>query len=171
MNVVGLDLSLTCTGVADDDGITHTVTVTPATDYSDPLVARCIRIRQQVIDLTPTHLDLVVIEDLVARSQAAATLGVLHGVVRQWLWVSGVTVLLVPPATLKKYATGKGNANKDAVRDAARDRGGLPAGVTSDECDAWWLRQIGLALAGDPAAVQVPKSHQAALDKLRGDDA
>lgn len=171
VNVVGLDLSLSCTGVADDTGTTHTVIVAPVRCGGDDLIARCIRIRLQIIDLTPARLDLVVIEDLVARSQAAAALGVLHGTIRVWLRAAQVPVLLVPPATLKKYATGKGNANKDLVRDAARDRLGLPAGVTSDEADAAWLRQIGLALAGDPAAVAVPKSHQAALDKLRGDDA
>lgn len=172
MNVVGLDLSLSCTGVATGAG-THPVGAPALRSGGDTLVGRCLRIRQQICDivLDDGWPDLFVIEDLVARSQAAATLGVLHGVVRQWLWASNVTVLLVPPATLKKYATGKGNANKDLVRDAARDRLGLPAGVTSDEADAAWLRQIGLALHDDPAAVAVPKSHQAALDKLRGDDA
>lgn len=47
------------------------------------------------------------------------------------------------------------------------DRLGLPAGVTSDECDAAWLRQIGLALLFDPLAVEVPKLHREALHKLQ----
>lgn len=170
MNVVGLDLSLASTGVAVTEGtFTYTAPKHPG-GLGDPLTDRCVRLWNQICeDMIGDDVDLVVIEDLVARSQAAATLGVLHGVVRAALW-HRTAVELVPPATLKKYATGKGNANKDAVRDAARDRGGLPAGVTSDECDAWWLRQIGLVLSGDPAAVQVPKTHQAALDKLRGGD-
>lgn len=170
MSIAGLDLSLTSTGIATVDG-TCTVGARHVTHPGDQLIARCLHVRQQIADVTCAHgwPDLVVIEDLVVRSQAAATLGVLHGVVRNWLWTAGVTIQLVPPATLKKFATGRGNANKDAVRDAARDRGGLPAGVTSDECDAWWLREIGLHLTGDPDAVEVPKTHLAALDKLRTD--
>lgn len=170
MSIVGLDLSLSSTGIAVDEGTFVYTAPKHSYDTGDPLADRCIRMWHAILDdFDFAAEDVVVIEDLVVRSQAAATLGVLHGVVRAALW-RRTSVLLVPPATLKKYATGKGNANKDAVRDAARDRGGLPAGVTSDECDAWWLRQIGLHLTGDPDAVEVPKTHLAALDKLRAGD-
>lgn len=169
MNVAGLDLSLSSTGIAVAEGTFACTAPEHSCDTGDPLVDRCIRMWHAISnDFDLVAEDLVVIEDLVVRSQAAATLGVLHGVVRAALW-RRTSVLLVPPTTLKKFATGKGNANKDLVRDAARDRGGLPAGVTSDEADAWWLRQIGLHLVGDPDAVQVPNTHLVALDKLRTD--
>ncbi len=180
MIVVGIDLSLSSTGLAFD-GTTCTVAAPPDDRGrpGDTLAWRCVTLRSNISTAFRDHIagaaawpDLVVIEDLpsarlAGAGAAVAALGVAHGVVRSWLWVGGVKVVLVQPATLKKFATGKGNAPKDLVRDAARDRGGLPAGVTSDECDAWWLRQIGLHLVGDPGAVAVPKTHMSALDRLR----
>ena len=134
MNVVGLDLSLSCTGVAVTEG-TFTYTA-PKHSYElgDPLTDRCVRLWNQICeDMIGDDVDLVVIEDLVARSQAAATLGVLHGVVRAALW-HRTAVELVPPATLKKYATGKGNADKHAVVAAVTARGFRPA--DDNEADA-----------------------------------
>ena len=154
--VVGIDPSLTATGVCWPDGTTEVITwpgrgvdrlaevawwveTTFAHRSHDPAVER----RRQV---------LVAIEGYSmgsARQQSHAHgLGELGGVLRLSLRREGFSFIDVPPATVKKYATGKGNANKDLVRDAA------------------WLRQIGLRLLDDPAAVDVPKLHLSALDKL-----
>lgn len=51
-------------------------------------------------------------------------------------------VLEVPPATLKKFATGKGNADKVAMATALVKRYGVTYG-TSDEYDAYALCRLG----------------------------
>ena len=167
--VVGIDPSLTATGVAWADGTTEVIKW-PGRD-----VGRLVNVYRQTCDwwenaVYARQKPLVVIEGYSmgsARQQSHAHgLGELGGVIRLALAHCCVDFIDIPPACVKKYATGKGNANKDLVRDAARDRLGLPAGVTSDECDAAWLRQIGLRLVGDPSAVDVPKVHLSALDKV-----
>ena len=161
--VIGIDPSLTATGVAWPDGATDVIKW-PGSDTSR-LVYAYGRMAE-IADTSPGTL--FVLEGLSYGSKGSAITGQaeLGAVIRLAFAHYGADVLVVPPSTLKKYATGKGNANKDLVRDAARDRLGLPAGVTSDECDAAWLRQIGLRLVGDPSAVDVPKLHLSALDKL-----
>ena len=47
----------------------------------------------------------------------------------------------VPPTSLKKFATGFGNAHKSQVFYAAREAGALVA--TEDEADAYWCWRIG----------------------------
>lgn len=52
----------------------------------------------------------------------------------------GVPYAGVPVGTVKKHATGKGNANKEAMVAAARARWGYPLDVTADdEADALWV--------------------------------
>lgn len=185
-SVIGIDPSLTATGVAWPDGTTEVI------KWPGKGVERLAEVAWWVETtllhrgydpaIQRVHDVLVVIEGYSmgsARQQSHAHgLGELGGVLRYTLHRFGAPFLDVPPACVKKYATGKGNANKDLVRDAARDRLGLEAGVSSDECDAAWLRQIGLAIVDTPAAVKVPQTHLAALDKLdivgalyRGEDA
>ena len=173
--VIGIDPSLTATGICWADGTTEVIKwpgkgverLEAVANWVDPTYMHPFGDEHRLWD---SHPRLVVIEGYSmgsARQQSHAHgLGELGGVLRLTLFRCGVPFIDVPPACVKKYATGKGNANKDLVRDAARDRLGLPAGVTSDECDAAWLRQIGLAIVDPDQAVKVPKTHLAALDKL-----
>lgn len=168
--VVGLDLSLTATGIADASGGSCTV---------GNKLRGCERmewIRDQVMAACPIEpapsgwpmeAPLVVIEDFAfaAKGRAIFDIGGLGWVIRMALHENGIPYALVSPTALKKYATGKGNANKDAMRDAARDRFGMVAGVTSDECDAAWLRAMGLDHLGHPP-VAMPAVNRAALAKV-----
>ena len=114
--------------------------------------------------VTDADVDLVVIEDFVTRSPAASLLGMVHGAVRLHLWGRGAEFVMVPPASLKRYATGKGNATKADMRMALFQRAGLD--VRDDNAaDAWWLRAMGLDALGAPV-VALPQTHRQALDKV-----
>ncbi|MEM9610992.1 MAG: crossover junction endodeoxyribonuclease RuvC [Actinomycetota bacterium] len=68
-------------------------------------------------------------------------------------------------SSIKKYATGKGNADKNAVKAACRKR--LPwNGESEDEADALWLWALTMHALGSPV-VEVPQTHQDALPKVR----
>ena len=60
--------------------------------------------------------------------------------------------MIVPPNTLKKYATGKGIAPKsEMVGHLIRRLGDAVEGVPSnDEADAIWLAALGAHLLGAP---------------------
>lgn len=164
----GLDLSLTSTGVAAPDGSLH-------------IIASKQRGIERVVDIAHNALhligalsvdhrgvDIVAIEgySFSSRNSHAHALGELGGVVRYELWARGVPWVDIPPATVKKYATGKGNATKDQVLAAAIRRGGpLFTGTGNDVADAWWLRTLTLDAYNHPL-IAVPQTHRAALDKI-----
>lgn len=159
MNVVGLDLSLRATGVASVSGSLSAIL--PRTDGD----ARLVEIRDMVDRSLPDR-SIVVIEDLPhgARNPAAGPLGMVHGVVRGLLMDRGLSYVLVPPASVKMYATGKGNASKADMRMAWYQRTGED--VSDDNMvDAAWLRQIGLAITGG-TRVKVPHAHDRALERI-----
>ncbi len=162
-NVIGLDLSLTATGVAWHDG-TNTLKspckgMQRLAHLRDHLLAVC----HGPLGLT-VRVDLVVIEGYsmgtARQSSHAHGLGELGGVVRLSLWEAGVPYVDVPPACLKKYATGAGNSRKEAVLIAAVKRGAEVR--DNNEADAWWLRAMGMDALGFPT-VAVPQLHRKAL--------
>lgn len=164
--VIGVDLSLSATGFAgwdenDDRLRLDTWTTTP----SQPLVERLDHIHAQVVAEVCASADLVVIEDFVTRSPAASLLGMVHGVVRLTLHHSDDRVLLVPPSILKAYACGRGNATKADMRVSLLQRAGIDV-RDDNQCDAAWLRMLGLDLLGAPE-VTLPAGHRRALDKLQ----
>jgi len=163
MNVVGIDPSLTSTGVAHADGQFTIKWPGKGVDRLDDVYRRVI---SGAIwpDEAP---DLVVIEGYAhGRGHQAHQMGELGGVIRLAMRHAGVTFLDVAPPSLKKYATGKGNAGKELVLVEAVKRLGYD-GSSTDEADAMWLRQIGLALYDMPCA-EVPATHRVAL-KVLGD--
>lgn len=158
--VVGLDLSLTATGVASDSGTTRTIR--PAASGDQRLVEIAAETTRWL-----RNPDLVVIEDVVVRSPAAAKLGMVHGAVRTRLMRIAVPYVLVPPATLKRFAAGKGNADKTAMALALFKRAALEL-PNDNEVDAYFLRAAGLQLLDAPA-FPLPAAQVAALDAVRGD--
>ncbi|ALF00183.1 crossover junction endodeoxyribonuclease RuvC [Streptomyces sp. SPB78] len=143
VRVIGLDLSITSTGVCLPDGTTYRIK-TRAADAD----RRLLHIRDAVADDLAEHRPhLAVIEDLPTKMHAAALkiIGKLHGVVVGALLDTDVPYAYVPPATLKQFACDKGNADKAQLAAAAY----LAAGAEfaddkgGDQCDAWWLRAAG----------------------------
>lgn len=148
--VIGLDLSLTSTGVALPDGTTYRIK-TRAADGD----RRLLHIRDSIRDDLAEHRPhLAVIEDLPTKMHATALkiIGKLHGVVVGELLDADVPYAYIPPATLKQFACDKGNADKPQLAAAAY----LAAGAEfvddkgGDQCDAWWLRAAGHDWCGVP---------------------
>jgi Holliday junction resolvasome RuvABC endonuclease subunit len=165
MKIIGLDISIRATGVAFDGGIAGLTTIRPRSKGDDRLV----EITQAVLAVLLPHdpaTGLVVLEDLPTglRNAAAGSLGMVHGAVRAELIRLGAPYTTVPPATLKVYATGRGNAQKPDMRMELYKRAGLDV-ADDNQVDAWWLRALGLDLLGRPA-LDLPKMHRRALDKL-----
>lgn len=164
LHVVGLDLSITATGIARSDGTLTTVDTKKATGDQRLLVIE--RHVNEAIGVWHEHPKphLAVIEDLPTHAHSAGITGMVHGVVRVALMRSGVPYVLIPPASLKKYATGKGNATKPDMRMSLYQRADIDL-RDDNQVDALWLRYMGLDALGHPA-VDLPKSHREALDKV-----
>jgi len=164
MNIVGIDLSLTSTGIAavvDGTIVSETITSKPVTDDPTGATRRNSIVRELSTWLT-AEPDLIVIEGPVKHSHSVIQLAMLHGCVLELLraWDLLDLVLIVPPSTLKKFGTGKGNSPKDEmVGHLIRRLGDLVEGVPAhDEADAIWLAALGAYVMGHPL-VDLPKTH------------
>lgn len=165
--VVGVDLSLSATGMSDGE---RTWLVRSTGHKGDLLITRSARLRGLGVAVVKhcEGADLVVLE----QPAFSRTTGHMHD--RSGLWwlvVDALTYeLLIPvaevaPTALKKYATGKGNANKGAVIDAtARRFPQVDTGADDNRCDALWLAAMGLdQLSGTGV---VPAAQRAGLAKV-----
>lgn len=159
--VIGLDLSLTATGVALPNGTTMTIK-TRVVDGDERLLHIVETVMYAVTQ--SSVVDLVVIEDLPVHAKSAGITGMVHGAVRAALIARDVPYVLIPPATLKKYATGKGNADKTAMAVAALKRGNREFD-DDNQCDAWWLRTMGMDWNGC-ADVLLPMAQRDAMLKV-----
>lgn len=181
IRLVGLDLSLTSTGVArlmlDDDGHvagSHTDVVA-----GDPLPAdapwhdRAVRVREQAAAVVREVLpaaggilpDLVVVEGASYGSNRPGA-SELHGL--RWRVYGmfahrGVTLVQVAPKTLKLYAAGDGNASKPLVVQSVRrhygDRFDIPlrkADGREDVADAITLAAMAARSIGHPIDLDHP---------------
>lgn len=164
--VVGLDLSLTSTGIAiadDNGGRTRTIRTAKLTDTR--------RLRTIVDDVILTCFEeqpaLVVIEG----PSYGSTGGMQHERGGLWWMVAealddrGYARAVMTPTALKKYATGSGSASKDAVLIATCRR--FP-GFDGDNnaADALWLAAAGADHLGCPL-VHMPAVNRSALAKVQ----
>ncbi|GHE79961.1 hypothetical protein GCM10014715_39140 [Streptomyces spiralis] len=172
--VIGIDPSLTCTGIAGDG-------------WADAL--RCKGkghhrlgwLRQEVAERTRAA-DLVVIEGAAYGQGGQAghhELAGLWWILTQDLWDQKIPYAVVTPHGRTIYATGSANPAKDypkekrariakgMVRDAVAERYGLNCDGPGkyDRADAMILAAMGLHWAGWPLAV-VPDTHRRALDAV-----
>lgn len=152
LNIVGVDLGLKVTGLALDAG---TIGLKPR--RTDNGYERHWRIATELVALIlDTGAHLAVVEDYAPNSRginATLAAGELGGLVRSLFTVRAIPYALVRPNTLKLYATGKGNADKPAMVDAAAQRLNIELTGTKvdDLADALWLADLGRWLYRRPA--------------------
>ena len=77
-----------------------------------------------------------------AGTSAAHVYGGLTAVLQATCEARGVPYRSVPVGTVKMHATGKGNAGKAAMMDAAAERWGPLALASDDEADALWIADV-----------------------------
>jgi Holliday junction resolvasome RuvABC endonuclease subunit len=177
LRLVGVDLSLTSTGLAIGEVCSDGVQVRTRRVTSKFFgVERLFDLREQLRPLVGDAF-LVVIEgyafnvgtrgkkdERVGIPSHAHALGEVGGVVRLDLFDHGRLYVDVPPAVLKRYATGAGNASKDRVYGEAIRRLNY-TGSSKDEADALWLLAMGLEYVGRPL-VRLPSHNRGALTSV-----
>jgi crossover junction endodeoxyribonuclease RuvC len=172
VNVVGLDLSLTSTGIVhvDDGGGIAQRRLRPKIVGLERLDFIAQSVAQTVSPILGVGADLVVMEGPAfgAKGSAYHQLAGLWWIARHRLWSMEIPVAVASPFELKKYATGKGNAGKDEVLACAVRRfPQVPAEVlNNDIADALWLAAMGARHLGHPIDA-VPASHLTAMDKVQ----
>lgn len=139
MKIMGVDLSITCTGVAYPDTSVQALKPKVKGDARLEYLADHIGLAART-----SGAELVVIEGLGGRylGEASRVIPMLHGAVRLELMRNHIPYMLLSPSSLKKFATGNGSADKTGMALAALKRLGREY-ATSDECDAEWLRIAG----------------------------
>ena len=164
--ILALDLSLTRTGICTPTGKTWSFATATlrGMDRVDAIVSEVHGF------VTDTSADLVAIEGYSFGSQGRSVfnIGELGGCVRLLLHRLKVPFVEVPPSTLKKFSTGRGNADKDAMILAAVRRFGFE-GETNDEADAFLLWCLARHAYGSPVAT-VPVPNQEAIAKVSWPD-
>lgn len=165
--VIGLDLSLSSTGIASNIGWTDRIQV--KAQPNDPgQFNRLRRIRDRVLEFVNQDTALVVVEGLAFGSGTAGhhTITGLWHLVMEAVDSRCIPWAEVPPATLKKYATGKGNAAKDEVLAAVLRRWPDIVIGGNDEADALALAAMGADHLGHPMTA-MPAANRTSLDKVR----
>ena len=165
--VIGLDLSLTSTGWASNYGHLGTITSTGKADAT--LGQRLERIRRLTTRITDIAWDLTPHLVLVEGPSYGSSNGHHHD--RSGLWWQVVNnlpepVVEVPPALVKLYATGKGNASKDTVLAAVVRRYPDWTVAGNDQADALTLAAIGARRLGHPIEDSLPEVRVAAVDRV-----
>lgn len=161
--IIGLDLSLTSTGIALPDGTTEAISV------PQKGTLRLIALRKAIMDYVDKYKHpIVVIEgySFAQRNSQAHSLGELGGVIRVALTEADCTIVDVAPTQRAKFATGRGNASKSEVVSAISARTGIvwSGKGADDKADAWILQEMGLTSQGQ-SRYDWPQTHLAALEK------
>ena len=124
---------------------------------------RFVRFRNSLATLAAeAHPDVIAYEE-VARHVATAAAHIYGGLVAvlQTLALScEIEYVGIPVGTIKKHATGKGNANKDRMIEAALERWPDAAIVDDNEADARWCAETAFAEIGNDDEDETGKPRQ-----------
>lgn len=121
--------------------------------------------------LTDWIPEKIIMEELPAGSKSPYTIerAELVGVIKNRIYRLDFwnRFILVNPSTLKKFATGKGNCDKSAMILQAYKEFGIEF-TCNDECDAFWLAQVGRAMDGHWEGLSRTKIREGVIEKLKG---
>lgn len=140
MRIVAIDLGTNCGVAWSDDGLIHATYCDVwnfAVGKTERPGARFLKFVDRLNELQPQKI----FYEQVRRhegTQAAHVYGGLLATMQAWSDLNGVYYHGLEVAAIKKFATGKGNANKAMMIDAARSNLGY-CGHDDNEADALWI--------------------------------
>lgn len=147
MIIVGIDPSLTSTGIctmSEDGTVLESLAIKPVEKGTERLALFRHDFRLITGKCQKEETYAFVEGYAFGAMNKREALGELGGVLRLSLYDDGIRVVVVPPTSLKKFATGKGNADKIAMAVALQKQYGLEY-PTSDQTDAYFLAELGRA--------------------------
>jgi Holliday junction resolvasome RuvABC endonuclease subunit len=163
MNILGIDLSLTSTGISVNG---ETGTITTQAKGAERLSIISLAILDAIID---NSIEIVAIEgySFASRNSQAFSIGELGGVVRTRLWERNIPYVDIPPTCRAKFATGRGNAAKTEVMSSISAKTGIIfSGKGADDmCDAWILEEMCRTVIG-VSEYEWSATQLSALDKI-----
>jgi Holliday junction resolvasome RuvABC endonuclease subunit len=155
VKILALDPATHC-GFAHSDGASGTWDLTPRRDESAGM--RLLRLRGKLNELLKTvGIDVLAFE--AARNQGPKMQGALvvqaelQSVIKVFCEDNRIQYMGLSPSEVKKVATGKGNANKDAMIAAAVKRWPDRKIGDDNEADALWILELAKERIGVPAKV------------------
>jgi len=149
VNIIGIDPSLTATGIvclSDGKIVDKKLIVSKKKD-----IERLLDITNQITEFIDhgkvSKIDMNVIEGFAfgARGQSMFDLGMLSGIIRQYLYKNWqCRFLVIQPTMLKKFITGKGNCEKSLILKETYKR--YKVDIDDDNiADAYGLAMVGYA--------------------------
>ncbi len=153
--VVGIDQSLTCSGVVIlRDAADHTAVALVPLKRG---VKRLLEIETALRELIPEKTQVVVMEGYAFQARGKVfALGELGGIIKRLVHISGIRMLIVPPSTLKKFVLGTGIGQKNKMMLGVFKKWGVEFD-TDDECDAYALAKAGALVLQYEAEVKLEK--------------
>lgn len=142
MKILGVDPSSSCTAWAISSSDNHTlynygrIKLKSSMEGRDKLGTVYHALQELFSDY---DIQMIAVEDqVVNRKFPAAGLVVARyrGVVELLAYDAGVPIKIWHPATVKKHLTGKGNASKEMMIEAAKCKFNISGKLTDDEADA-----------------------------------
>lgn len=150
MNILALDLGTKC-GWASKIGIPCSGTWNLKAKASDSIGQRYVNFKKELQGIHhAVHLDLIVYEDVHAHAavDAAHVYGALQGVLQVFCLENKIEYRGIGVGTIKKHATGKGNAKKDDMICAAAIKWPQVNIIDDNHADALWLLDLATNQAG-----------------------
>jgi len=141
LNILALDLGKRNTGWANS----HNGTMVSGhisfsyVDSHGELFSEFNEFLRDQYELYPWDIALYLYSHLKGSAAVSVIVG-MQAILLAFCYSFDVKVDSVHDGTLKKYATSKGNASKDEMMEAYRERRGCDP-LSHDEADAWWLLQ------------------------------
>lgn len=145
MKVIGIDPSMTATGLCAWHGTTSTIkTVAKQRDNRLRVINRAVSKTAFPRGMHVVPVDLAVVEmpSPGLKGSAILSLHMVQAAVRMALMDAGVPYVTVLPQYVKAYA-GWARNDKEAMARAAYETDGSVF-EDDNQCDAWWLRQMAM---------------------------
>jgi Holliday junction resolvasome RuvABC endonuclease subunit len=142
MKILAIDPATTC-GWAHSDGFSGVWDLSVRRDESKGM--RLLRLKGKIAEVhAATGVDLIVFEaSRNSKNMSAVVLSAkFQGVIEAWATEKDVEYQGFSPAEIKKHATGKGNANKDAMMEAARRKWPHETIADDNHADALWILDL-----------------------------